>query len=340
MKARSELCWTEAYGLMQAGPGAVHGSDWDKACTAVESQLGRMLPQSRLEAMDAAASQFQDRAPAEILHRGAGWGALELQRRARAGEPPFCKSGLIFDEHSLSEEQRPWLTLLNDGRMPERDPSEQPNAWMIQDEWRHILRSSVDGGRGEHWLAWLHLGVMQFALKRFDEAKRAWEKSFSLKPSAWALRNLSVCEAYDENFDTAADLLLRAREMLPDLVPLTVECLLALLNANRAEELMRLLRQLPVELQNGGRVRILEARAAADLGDLLRAESILMDDRLEVADLREGEQLLSELWYAIHLKKVSAEQKVPVDRKLEVWVRRHCPPPMRIDFRQAYSEDY
>jgi hypothetical protein len=338
LPSRSELAWTEAYGLMEADPAVVHSDQWERACGAVEAQLSQTLNGSHLERVDATAARFADRPPTELLNKGSGWGALEQQRRARAGETVFPSAGMVFEQDSIGDEQAPWLTLLHDGRLPGRDPAETPGAWMIQPAWRTLLEQSIHaGGSGAHWLSWLHLGVMYYCEQRFDDARRAWLTSISLKESAWALRNLAICEARESNHGAAADLLLRAREQLPMLAPLTIECLAALIDAGRPTEVLQLLPQLHGDIRSGGRVRILEARAASDLGDIERAEEILMDGQLEVADLREGEQLLSDLWYTIQEKKASARPHMPRNGELREWVRRNCPPPKRIDFRQAYS---
>ena len=239
---------------------------------------------------------------------------------------------------SLTEEQTPWLMLLNEGRMPESDPANKPGAWMIQDDWQQILQQSIQSDDGGHWLSWLHLGVMHFNNRRFDEAKLAWQKSLSLKSSAWALRNLAMSEMQAKNFGAAANLLEQAREILPTLVPLTVECIRALLEAKQPTEVLDLLKRLPEEIRGHGRVRILEARAAADLGDVQRADSILTDAQLEVADLREGEQLLSELWYALQIKKAQGTSERCAGRRATAMGTPPLPTPGTDRFPTGFFE--
>jgi hypothetical protein len=54
-------------------------------------------------------------------------------------------------------------------------------------------------------------------------------------------------------------------------------------------------------------LRLLEAWAAHGIGDVRRAEAIL-EDGLEVADLREGERSLDQLWNAVFpARQVPAE---------------------------------
>ena len=70
------------------------------------------------------------------------------------------------------------------------------------------------------------------------------------------------------------------------------------------------------------------------LGDLEAVEQILAGE-LVVADLREGEVSLSDLWYGMHEKRLAAAENIPVDEALRRRVRREFPPPARLDFRMA-----
>ncbi len=337
MHAKSELCWMEAYGLMQADPAAVHGSDWARACDEVEQRLERDLPESRLEGLFTSSAADADPEPVQILHRGSGWGALELRRRTLARHEPFCSSALLFDPASLGPEQAPWLELLDHGALPEQDPMLPPKAWMVQEEWRQLLERSLRG-RGDHWLSWLHYGVMLHAARRPEEAADAWRQSLKRRPSAWALRNLAVLATHQNQPAEAVELYLQARRLLPTLAPLAIECLQALVLAGRPAELLALIDQLPPAIRKHGRVHVLEARAALDVGDLARSESILLADHLEIPDLREGDQLLSDLWYTLQENKATAGSALPVTPELRRQIRRSCPPPAWIDFRMAVQE--
>jgi len=55
---------------------------------------------------------------------------------------------------------------------------------------------------------------------------------------------------------------------------------------------------------------------------------------IEVPDMREGEVLLSDLWYRMHEKRLAEAEGVAIDDELRERVRRDFPPPAHIDFRQ------
>jgi tetratricopeptide (TPR) repeat protein len=205
---------------------------------------------------------------------------------------------------------------------------------MIQPEWRRLLEDAVNAGRGDHWLSWLHLGVMYYAEKNMEAAKQAWEKSLGLEPSPLAYRNLAVLAKREKRLSEAADMLLAARRMAPEMFSLAVECCRALIEAGRSHDVLELMKNLPQHIHDRGRMRIMEAQAAMKIDDLQKVEEILQSRPL-VSDVREGEVTLSNLWFEMHEKRIAAAENLPIDDKLRQRVRRDYPPPSWLDFRQA-----
>jgi len=332
MPPRAEWTWLEAYGLMEADPVAVHGKDWAAARGAVESRLDKALPQRVLEEALEHADDIARPPPREIIQRGSGWGALERRRKERAGEAPFCSAEMVFDDASLGEDQAPWLALLEKGAMPCRGSDEIPGAWMVQPEWRRLLESAVSAGRGDHWLSWLHLGVMAYHAGDAGRAKEAWEKSLKMTPNAWACRNLAVLAKNERWLSEAADLYVKACRTAPQQTALAIESLKTLIEAGRPREALDLRAGMPMEVRDQGRVKVLCAQAALDAGELDEVERLLQG-RFEVANMREGEVVLTNLWFGMHEKRLAAAEKVPVTDELRQRVRQKFPPPAHLDFR-------
>ena len=103
---------------------------------------------------------------------------------------------------------------------------------------------------------------------------------------------------------------------------------------NVPQDPMDFMDDLPSQIRDKGRLRIMEAQAAIKLGDLQKVEEILQS-RPSVADVREGEVTLSNLWFEMHEKRIAAAENVPIDKKLRQRVRENYPPPSWLDFRQA-----
>ncbi|GAA4927545.1 DUF5107 domain-containing protein [Nonomuraea thailandensis] len=276
ISAATNWSWLEAFGMAEADPVAVHGA-WADATAAAGDAVKDLIPPGLLEDELAAARLWHDFPPIEQLHTGSGWGALERAADVLPDLPavPFGQPG---------PDQEPWLHLLKSGELPATDPPALP---VIGQPWRRLLEQHVPD-----WHALLHLGLLRMADGDTDGAREAWTTSLSLRSTPWALRNLAWLEEPDER----ANLLLQAQAMLPRLRQLTVETLEALLAANRPATALDVIDSLD---GHDSRVTLLECRAALAAGDLARAKRLL-DDELQVPDLGEGEDDLSELWQAVH----------------------------------------
>jgi hypothetical protein len=337
MPARTEWTWLESYGLMEADPGAIQGTDWAQAQQAVEDQLERLIPRVRLDDELEHSAQWADRPPTEILQRGGGWGALERLRREAAGETPFCSDALVFDDQSLGEAQKPWIALLRNGSLTDATNVALPSGYLVQPEWRALLESAANTQTDMGWLAWLHLGVMRYYAGDHEGARQAWEQSLTHTVSPVALRNLAILKREENQLDEAARLYLKAYYLLPTLLPLMVETGQILLQSNQPQAWLDLLSQVPDAHRLKGRIRLIEGQAALAVGDLKRVERLL-SDRFVVDDLVEGERSLSDLWFDYHALRLSLAENLPINERLRARVRWEYPVPKEIDFRMSRDE--
>jgi hypothetical protein len=333
MDAHADWSWLEAYGLLEADPAAIHGTDWPRAVHEVERSIEQVIAAPALEAEYQRSLTWIDRPPIDMLQHGSGWGALETLRRQSAGEDPFCSPALVFHEDSLGTEQTAWLGLLRTGRFEGYDGP--PVSYLVQAKWRTLLETAAQHGKAEHWLAWLHLGVMRAHAGETEGARQAWERSLALQHTAWALRNLALLAAGRQQLEEAATLALEASRLEPGCLQLAIECGSALLAAHRPADWLAHLGMLGKEIRTHGRVRLLEGWAALDLADFERVERLLASD-LVVADLREGDQSLSSLWLELHLRRLSATEKRPIDDALRARVEELFPVPVSLDFRMRH----
>ncbi|MBC7815247.1 MAG: DUF5107 domain-containing protein [Burkholderiales bacterium] len=330
MPPHAEWSWLEAYGLMQADANTAHGADWAKAQSDIEQRLDSMAPQTAFDAEFARGEAWKDTPPDDILHRGSGWGALEALRRENVGESPFVGPGLDFSG-ALSKEQQPWVELLHTGRFPHTDIDTPAAGTLVQDDWRRLLENFVrENSAG--WEAWLHLGTMRLHDGDAAGAREAWEQSLMLRRTPWALRNMAVLMRREGNQNAAADYLLEAHRLSPDLRPLWLETARALVSAERYHEFLDLLDTQPDALRHHGRVYLVEVEAALAVGDLERVGR-LFDQGFEIVDYREGDEILTDLWFRYHAQRISRDEHLPVDEALMQRARREHPLPSVFDFR-------
>jgi uncharacterized protein DUF5107 len=331
MPAGATWEWLEAYGPLQADPRAVHG-EWKTARLTVDRELERALPRAKMEhELARTTAAIADRAPVEMLQLGSGWGAIENRRRTLAGEPSIASQSIPFPGDSLGEEQSQWLALLERGELPYRPATQDPGSLVVHPEWRQLLETSV-ARSGGNWLSWYHLGVMRYRAGEVESARAAWDKSLACEQSCWARRDLAVLSREAGDHDAAADQWLAAARLAPDVVPLAIECCQALLRAKRFKALLDFVASLPAKVRAAGRVRLLHALASLETGDFATVETYFQSEP-EIANVREKETILSDLWFGWHERRIAKERGCLIDHNFREMIRREFPPPTQFDFR-------
>ena len=328
MSGDTEWEWLEAYGLLEAKPDQVHGSDWRRAIDAVEVSLQELIPRSKLEAKLLQSKSFAKKPPVEMIQYGSGWGTLERLRREKMGEPPFASAEMPFDEGSLGDAQSAWLELLQTGKFPESDSS-PAGSFMVQSEWKALLEKAVE--TSPNWLACLHLGLMRHYAGDTVGAQQVWSQSLRLKHNPWALRNLGMLALAADQMDVAVEHYLEAIHMAPDLLPLAMECGQACIAANRPQKWIELLPSFSDSIRARGRMRLLEAQARLALGQIDQAREII-DTLPVIEDIREGELSLSQLWLEYNAQRLSRQENCPISPELISQARQQFPLPVSLDF--------
>ncbi len=331
MPPRAEVEWLEAYGLMEANPQTVHGTDWNAARDEVERHIERMIPRIDFDAELRRGSRWKDQSPAEILQRGSGWGLLEGLRRQASDEIPFAGTGLDFSG-TLGAKQQPWLELLQTGIFPDSASDSLVAGILTQSEWHTLLENAVKNHPSSSWEAWLHLGIMRLHVGDSAGALQAWETSLTRQRTPWALRNLAILAQRQGQLDKAANLYHEAYTMKPDLVPLLIETARALIDAGRSADFLNLLATANDTIRNHGRIHLLEVEAGLTVGDLERVGRLL-NEGFEIVDYREGDEILTELWVRYHAERLSRDENIAVDEALTRRVHREHPIPTLFDFR-------
>jgi tetratricopeptide (TPR) repeat protein len=327
MEPESELTWLEAYGPLSAAPSVVHGTDWTAARAEAEDRLAAALPRAEVDAAYEAWRACADSEPGERLATGSGWGALEVLRGR------YKLPGTPFDEATLGADQQPWRQLLESGAFPAGHPDGEAfaaapaappsGAVLVSPHWRDMLETAPATALTEY-----HLGIAQWHAGDRAQAVRSWERGLqtAVRPpdprpafGRWPLlRCLAVADAesahperaadrYDEAFDDLCaqrpgafgDDGAPAGDGTPEWIAVTAalgrEAIAALLAAGRVERARAVWQRLDGDTRGRGRFRLIEAELLIAEGrpDAARA---VFDDGFEVADLREGDEVLGEVW--------------------------------------------
>ncbi|MGV9631284.1 DUF5107 domain-containing protein [Streptomyces sp. NPDC003487] len=289
----SELSWLEAYGPLDTDP----EGEWTTVVDRAEARLAAVLPAADVDAAYTAWLPHADTEPAETLATGSGWGALEVLRGG------FKLPGTPFEETTLGEEQHAWLTLLRTGVLPAPHPDRPPGESLVAPPWRDMLETAPADPHTEY-----HLGIAQWHAGDRAQAVRSWERALPLAPSSWPLlRCLAVAdregghtERAAERYADAFDDLCRARgdggpEWTAATAALGREAIETLLAAGRTGAARAVWERLAPATRQRGRFRLLQAALLLDEGRPQEARAVF-DAGFEVADLREGDEVIGRLW--------------------------------------------
>lgn len=288
MPPRADWSWTEVFGSVAVN--AADDAPWSDAVAAAGRAVDVLAPADVLAGWHAEAVGALDTAPTDVFGTGTGWGALERRRRARAGDAWCDDTGTPFADESLGPEQAPWLELLETGTLV----GSMPVSHVHGGDWHARLADAPPT-----WLTEYHRGSIAHGRGDLDAAVAHYDTSLRLSRTAWALRARSVAASDQGHTGVAASLAVDAAHAAPQSWRLAVEALGRLLDAGRPGDALALVDGMPSGVRVHGRVRMLEAWAAAESGASARAASIL-EVGVDVADLCEGERSLDALWERVH----------------------------------------
>ncbi|TAM69352.1 MAG: DUF5107 domain-containing protein [Microbacteriaceae bacterium] len=331
MPAASEWTWVEAYGNARVDPDAAHG-DRATAIAHVQGRVDALVTQDALDAAHRQARGWADLPPQDRVLRGSGWGALEAALRARDGEAWIDETGTPFAADTIGLAERPWLELLS-GKPFAGAPTfvagagwearlaaepHNPHALLHRAVMAHAhggveARSLYDaalaaiadgpGSRDREHNESTDLegstGVEERTDVEFTTDAEFAGDTADARPAALAHRGLALLDLeLPDGAGSAAAVAHYARACAadPGNAPLVVEAAGAALTIGAPEQAIRLLDGAAIgPTALAGRLRFLRARALAATGQLAEAGQLLAAG-IEIADLREGDDPVADLW--------------------------------------------
>ncbi|MHA7176304.1 DUF5107 domain-containing protein [Arthrobacter sp. Sr24] len=321
MPAGASWQWVEAYGNATLDP-ALAAGEWDAAVAHGAQRVEALISEQTIAKALSDAGRWADLPPSEMVVAGNGWGALERTRRQHSTTDWIDETGTPFGVETLTADQAPWLELLNANEGIVEKPFEasageapsQPfggaTSFVRGLDWEDLLTA----GRNSSAEAAFHHAVMVHARASTSAGdqrvvaslyRTALEGNFvagaplSSRSRSLAHRGLGLAllASGDASGDAAAGLaaLETACAEDPSCRELLIEAMTMSLDNGAPAVALDVLSRAPESLASLGRVRFLEATALAALGEDAAAASILTAG-IEVADLREGVNSISDLW--------------------------------------------
>ncbi len=305
MKPRQEIEWTQVFGPISVDPIKAHDKDWNIAIGEIEKYNNSYFPEKELYDLNTKLNDTSKMKPISILHNGSGWGYLEMVKFLNELTIiPESLFSFTFPKESLSDNQKIWLTLLQENTFVDKKTDDSPGEWIVDPSWGVILEKYLNQNEN-NWFGWCHLGVI--ALENFDEEKAqfCWEKSIELEPSAWVYRNLAQLMKIQYKPKKAIEFMELGLPLLPikaENVAYYIEYFRLLLEQSEENKLIEIYQDLNNVFIHHERLRILYAQARIKNNDLDGIEEIF---EINFAQIREGERILTNLWYEYWGRKIA-----------------------------------
>ncbi len=314
MPANSEWEWVEAYTALDCEQDTLYGEYSQAVSTIGEYLTSRVGDPHSLYFPDEKGVKNR-----RLVMSGSGWGAIENRVRkkpvSRYHHFPLDKS---------DPETSMWHELLNNGRLPEPEPTAFPISYVSGEPWLGMLEAE----RGKGWYAYYQLGITRYAAGDIFGAKAALEKSLRVSRSAWALRSLAMIYKNELSDITTANGMLLEAIKLVSCRQLYAECAAVLTSVGGDSEWLDIFDSLTETLKSDGRLRFYRALALLNLDRTDEAIGIINPDFM-MSDIKEGELSVSEVWARLYgriVEKRFGKRDDELRRKL-------YPLPKKLDFR-------
>ncbi|MBQ7256286.1 MAG: DUF5107 domain-containing protein [Abditibacteriota bacterium] len=343
MPAETEWDWLEAYGAYE-GPKEAVTCSWKKAYTMTGEVVDEVLPESVIdfyyEKMKATKSK-----KGRIVFTGQGWGALENYRAKVMGTPSYIPSDFAFSESDMTEKQALWKEFVETGVLKApKSVTDAPGEYMIQEEWFDLLKKSAQ--KDNNWFVNFHIGVCYMERFNMTNAKAYFEISNSLKENCWATYGLAVIAQKSDKEELYFELLEKAYKLNP-LCPQLLHLLCHdLFDAKKYEKMDELLSSMDPSLIEFERIKLDVIKNALKKNDFDTIDKYIDYD---FATNREGEILLSEVWFEMMARKRALKAGVEYkDEMKDEFIKLHDEGkveeeeklPYKFDFRMATGDDF
>jgi len=166
------------------------------------------------------------------------------------------------------------------------------------------------------------------ASSQFDKAEKELSKSIEMTPTPWAYYGLAILKYINKDSDYSY-LALRASKMLPSDASLAIEALRLVINAGLYKEALEQIENLSEDIKTNGRIKLYQFVSFVKCGMIKEAEELL-NSSLVVADLQEGDNIITDVWYEL--------EEIKAKRDGRFFDRESINPPQNIDFRMQATK--
>jgi hypothetical protein len=304
-------------------------ADWESSKNYIHSLIDRCLSEDALAKADRKFTALEDVTPDQVLYFGSGWGALESMR-----DPDIIPKSVVFPRGTLGREQKPWLELLQIGKIPELEKGCSPDAWITDYRWAEIIVRSLKNEENKNAAAYLHLGLMLYENGKRMDGILAMKRSVQLSPTAICYRNLAQAMLQEGDKDEACEymekcIFLCGAEQLGTFELDAIDIFTAAGCFSRAWSFYD---SLPNYLKSDDRICLRMAKPALEMKQW---EFLEKQFTKEFAGIHEGDTTLLDIWYIVQAMCLAKKRGEADFQQFLNKVKTSVEPPFNLDFRMS-----
>lgn len=318
ISGNSSLDFVQMFGGFRSSPDLTT-CNYSDGRQKLYTQLNTLVSEDEVCRRKAEYASLSSLEPADFLHYGSGYGALESLR-----DLSLIPEGFKFPLDSISDEERIWKDVLDGKGFPLDDI---PSSYMVDIRWKNIIEAVA----GDNFNAWNILGVLYLENEMDKDADTCFKHSLQLKENAFALRCLSVMETQKNQISDSVSLMKKCvdidnrREYSEEYVELLVSC-------NRWQDAWDFYESLPQSIKNDEALIMSLLPAACRLR---KREFLEQCFKRDFALIREGGRVYTESWFWLQAMRLADERGVPFSEELVKECEKRNEIPLKYDFRMG-----
>ena len=282
--------WMEQYGAVQMKAQDLREKTHEERYKILAAYLQKELIPEKLE-KKLKETKKMAKMPGKLILSGSSFGVLHEQSERTS-----------HLEFTLEDEAvRRWKSFLETGILGEQNSVERPDEFWNEKEVFEKLKSAVCTEEKDNWYAWYQLGLGYYIRDKYEKAKEAMEISCRLTENAWALHGLACIALLQNQKGEAARYMKMGIRLQKEDKTYLKDGFKILFLCKDFKSICECYEMLCKELKNVGRLKFYFISALHELGENERAYELLEENGgLELEDVREGEDSITQLWCELH----------------------------------------
>lgn len=302
--------WMEQYGPIQTDK-AITAMPFEEAVDKINAIVADRLRRHDLEAF-LKDTKTMAKKESTLYCTGSGYAALENILREHCGQNKLSPH---LDFGQVQDSQNEWKEFLLTKKLRTPDIEEAPADFMSEDIFHELFIETIETTPNENagnWYAHYHLGLSYIQKEQYQKAREYLLSSNELKENPWALHALSVLSLKDGNYAEVINYMTKGLSYKKSDLSYLKEGFKILINAGGYRELLEIHATLPEDIKQESRIYFDYIVALSNTGNAQAAYDLLTSVKdYELADIRECEDSLGELWTDLCMKLYGRKIAVP-----------------------------